>query len=407
MVAFPEEKIRYEVATMRFVAANTSIPVPKVYHYGTAAENPSGLGPFIIMEYIDHHQNMSRELLDPLRPAHEPPVLNPDIKEDKLEYLYSQMANILLQLSSLKFPRIGSLVEGNKQETSSVFVRGRPITTNLNDILIHTGTPKSIIPSDACDSANDWYKTLAYMHAAQLAFQHNDAIEDEDDARDKYVARHLFRRLANEGDLAPALHDAQDGFILFSEDFRPANVLLDKNLRIVGVIDWEFAYAAPAQFSYDPPWWLLLEEPESWRGGYRDWMEAYEPRLQTFLRVLEVEERNMADQSVEQKMSNVSLTNKVLLSQRMRESWEKKHWLINYAARKSWAFDFIWWKFLDETFFGPNSHQDHLVRLELLTDAQKESMEEFVATKIEESKERKVVRWTNEDATARLVKLLT
>jgi hypothetical protein len=34
-------------------------------------------------------------------------------------------------------------------------------------------------------------------------------------------------------------------------------------------------------------------------------------------------------------------------------------------------------------------------------------MEEFVATKIEESKERKVVRWTNEDATARLVKLLT
>jgi aminoglycoside phosphotransferase (APT) family kinase protein len=345
MVAFPEEKIRYEVATMRFVAANTSIPVPKVYHYGTAAENPSGLGPFIIMEYIDHHQNMSRELLDPLRPAHEPPVLNPDIKKDKLEYLYSQMANILLQLSSLKFPRIGSLVEGNKQETSSVFVRGRPITTNLNDILIHTGTPKSIIPSDACDSTNDWYKTLAYMHAAQLAFQHNDAIEDENDVRDKYVARHLFRRLANEGDLAPALHDAQDGFMLFSEDFRPANVLLDKNLRIVGVIDWEFAYAAPAQFSYDPPWWLLLEEPESWRGGYRDWMEAYEPRLQTFLRVLEAEERNMADQSVEQKMSNVSLTNKVLLSPRMRESWEKKHWLINYAARKSWAFDFIWWKF--------------------------------------------------------------
>lgn len=55
------------------------------------------------------------------------------------------------------------------------------------------------------------------------------------------------------------------GFRLVSEDLRPVNVLLgllDKDLRVVGVIDWELAYAAPAHFSFDPPWWLLLEEPE-------------------------------------------------------------------------------------------------------------------------------------------------
>lgn len=39
-VKFPDEKVRYEVATMRYVAANTTIPVPEIYHWGTAEENP-------------------------------------------------------------------------------------------------------------------------------------------------------------------------------------------------------------------------------------------------------------------------------------------------------------------------------------------------------------------------------
>jgi hypothetical protein len=59
----------------------------------------------------------------------------------------------------------------------------------------------------------------------------------------------------------------------------------------VGVIDWEFAYTAPAQFNFDPPWWLLLEDPEYWLGGDKPWMKAYEPRLQTFLRVMEMQQR--------------------------------------------------------------------------------------------------------------------
>ncbi|KIH86432.1 hypothetical protein SPBR_08685 [Sporothrix brasiliensis 5110] len=55
------------VATIRLVKAHTTIPVPHVYHYGMAADNPLGLGPIIIMDYIDHHQNLSRVLMDPAR----------------------------------------------------------------------------------------------------------------------------------------------------------------------------------------------------------------------------------------------------------------------------------------------------------------------------------------------------
>lgn len=393
---------------MRYIAANTTIPVPQVYHYGTAAENPTGLGAFIIMEYIEHHQNMSRALLDPQRAADQRPILDQDISKEKLEFLYSQMANILLQLFSLKFPRIGSLVEDKGQD--SISIKGRPLIANMNDIVVHTSAPASILPSRTYTSTDEWYNALAEMHVAQLAFQRNDAIEDKDDAYDKFTARQLFRNLAANKRLIPDLLESDNGFRLFSEDFRPANVLLNKDLQVVGVIDWEFAYAAPVQFSLDPPWWLLLEEPEYWTGGYNAWIEAFEPRFRTFLRVLEAKEKEMSAADISKQVSTLSLASggktERPLSQHMRESWEKQTWMLNYAARKSWAFDFIWWKFLDKKYFGPNENQDHLDRLELLSQQQRKVMETFVARKVKESKNQEIVKWGDKHAADYLAKLL-
>lgn len=144
--------------------------------------------------------------------------------------------------------------------------------------------------------SDEWYSAMADMHLIQLTFQHNNAVDGEGDARDKYVARQLFRKLASDGRLAYRFNpQAGEGreptFRLFSEDLRPSNILIDKDLRVVGVIDWEFAYAAPAKFFFDPPWWVLLKYPEYWPGGYGDWMEAYESRFRTFISVQEEEEK--------------------------------------------------------------------------------------------------------------------
>jgi hypothetical protein len=35
-----------------------------------------------------------------------------------------------------------------------------------------------------------------------------------------------------------------------------------ETLKITAVLDLEFTNAMPAQFAYDPPWWLLLVGPE-------------------------------------------------------------------------------------------------------------------------------------------------
>ncbi|KAM4065595.1 hypothetical protein HRG_010670 [Hirsutella rhossiliensis] len=241
-ILFPDEKVRYEVATMRYLAANTTIPFPYVYHYTPRAESPTGLGPFIVMDLIKNHQNMSRVLLDPEREAGKRPTLDHEIGEEKLEPLYAQMANILLQLSTLKFPRIGSLVEGVDEESASV--KGRPLIVNMTEIAVHTNAPPSTLPSQTFAPADKWYSALADTHMAQLTFQHNDAVGDKDDARDKHITRQLFRNLDIKRRLMPDLLKSDGEFRLFSEDFGPVDVL-DKGLRVVGVIDWQFAYAAP------------------------------------------------------------------------------------------------------------------------------------------------------------------
>ncbi|PNH75413.1 hypothetical protein VD0001_g2112 [Verticillium dahliae] len=48
----------------------------------------------------------------------------------------------------------------------------------------------------------------------------------------------------------------------------------------------------PAQFSYDPPWWLLLSGPELWldRRGIEELRDLYEPRMEQFLQALELVE---------------------------------------------------------------------------------------------------------------------
>jgi len=92
------------------------------------------------------------------------------------------------------------------------------------------------------------------MHMAQLALQYNDVTKGGDDVCDKYVAHKLFRRLVDENKFWPHRGRSRGGFRLFPQDLRPANVILDEDLRVVGVIDWEFVYAAPAEFIFDPLW---------------------------------------------------------------------------------------------------------------------------------------------------------
>ncbi|KAL0932598.1 phosphotransferase family protein [Colletotrichum truncatum] len=409
---FPEEKTISEAATARYIAKHTQLLVPKVFHYG----NYPGIGPFMIIQDLGSRKTMSQALDTSPNDPDETAVLNPDISDSRLTDLYMKMARCVLQLAQPTFPRIGALVEIRPE---SQCVTGRPLTLNMNNMARLSNIPKSVFPSEGTtyQTADEWYVVLAEMQIATLLFQHNDIISSEDDCRNKYVARQLFRRLAKQGQLSkfgfaeddwsarskhagtalPMPHSSSS-FRLWCDDFRPGNVLVDENDNVLGAVDWEFAYAGPAQFLLDSPWWLLLDVPEMWVDGIEDWACVYERRLRIWLMALGEAEKEMSSESL-------------LLSAYMRESWETGRFWLNYAARKSWAFDTIYWKYLDKLFFGERGENipiDELwkTRVHLLSQEEQAAMEMVVQIKMEESKERVLIEWDAIEARQRLSSIL-
>ncbi|OAQ88558.1 phosphotransferase family protein [Purpureocillium lilacinum] len=364
-----EEKLRAEVAAMRYIADHTTIPVPFVLHYGMTDESPGRLGPFIIMEYIDN----AGDMVDVLRAAgHTPgekPVLDPDIDEEKLEHIYGQ-----IPISCFNWPHAIC----------------RPLSFNMAQLGEVGGTPFFEFPdtSKTFSTSSEYYSALADMHLQQLSYQRNQAVKSADDCRKKYIARQCFRKAAANHRMASPDTDAGP-FKLWCDDFRPANILVDAAHQIVGVIDWEFTYAAPAEFAYSPPWWLLLIMPEEWPEGLDDWAAKYEPRLKTFLRAMEAKEREFIQQG--------RLDESQVLSTRMRRSWETDDFWVAYAARKSWAFDGIFWRTLDRRFFGDDKG-GFMERLKLLSPEQAAAMEGFVERKLKEKQECTLIDWYGEEA---------
>ncbi|KID82299.1 phosphotransferase [Metarhizium guizhouense ARSEF 977] len=417
LVQFPDEKTAQEAATATFLAQNTKLPVPKVHFYG----HDSPVGPYVILDRVENRGSMSARLTRPSEDPSAPHVLDPNVAQSTLQAIWCQVAHCLLQLSRLTFPRIGSVIEVDK---GIYEVARRPITHNMTDMVRLANIPREILPPPdrTYETADQWYTALAEMHIGQLIFQHNDVVNSDDDCRNKYVARQIFRRLAKQGKLSTfgfqqdswsaqsseispsTLSPAPPGthsFRLWGDDFRAGNILLTESDDIAALIDWEFTYAAPTQFILDPPWWLLIETAEMWSAGMDNWVNTYDARLKTWLMALEKAEANTAESNHLPQP----------LSRYMRESWNTGRFFLSYAARKSWAFDAVYWKFLDERFFG--AREDNIAksdlwktRVHLLNNEERKAMEPFVERKMKDMEERRIVDWDPDEAKRRYSELL-
>ncbi|KAJ5614778.1 hypothetical protein N7528_008432 [Penicillium herquei] len=322
-----------------------------------------------MMDHIEHDTKMYAALNFPGCPTEERGYLDPNIDEGRLEILYGESAGILLQLLKPDLPCIGSLCQ---IDDFTWEVTRRPLTMNMNE-LVRVGTlPQSKLPAPntTYKTASSYVKALASLNIQHLIYQRNDPIESAGDCRRKFVARQLFYKLAKD----KRLTKFEDGpFKLWCDDLRPANILLNNDLQIVGVVDWEFTYAAPAEFSYAPPWWLLIETPESWEKGLDDWTKIFDYRLETFLKVM----RKQNDGQ--------------FLADRMQDSWESGDFWVVYALLHSFAFDAIYWHKIDTRFFGPTTSSPEDAwkeRLVLPDEEEIDEMEKLVSRKMEEMNSR-------------------
>ncbi|OAR05683.1 hypothetical protein LLEC1_06409 [Akanthomyces lecanii] len=206
-----------ELATMEFVCQNTDIPIPRVYAYSLDAQNAIGC-PFSIIEYIDG--NTAEEVSRSYPGEHE------GIPAQFEEKFWRHIAKIMIQLASIRLPKIGSII----RDDSDSFVVGR---------LVETGT-------GPYDSATRFYADYLLALSKSLG-------ERPVSGQDELVQ--AFRSLA--ASFPPPTPrvgcGSGEGFGLANYDLNPNNVLVDREFNILAVIDWDSVVSVPDAALYRFP----------------------------------------------------------------------------------------------------------------------------------------------------------
>jgi hypothetical protein len=235
----------------------------------------------------------------------------------------------------------------------------------MNELVTVAGCSNDTFPTLPFNSTSEYLKFVAKQHLAHLSTQRNIA-DDAEIAQARFIARHRFCQL-----ISKYCIDDAGPFILFCDDLRPSNMLVNpETLQITAVLDLEFTNAMPAQFAYDPPWWLLLSGPDLWldRGSVEEFKTLYEPRMEQFIRALE-EVENMPGSGGKQPIGPHP-------SARMRTSWTDGRFWFNYAARKSFELDAVYWAQLRGGDTSADSLEENL----------RAEMQHFSKTKMEQLK---------------------
>ena len=320
---FRDEKTRNEVQVIEFLQENTTIPIPRLISWGLTEDSPQHFGPFIISDFVEG-VHLSDVLSDPADTKRL--YLNPQVDKEILDNVYSQIADITLQLHKFNFDHIGAISKASS--TGSWSVTERPLTYSMNELATTAFFPVEKFSTAPFASAGEYFRSLVAEHKTHLWTQRN-LCGSPIEAHDRYVSRYLFAKSVDRHCI-----DDRGPFKLFCDDFRPQNIIVDpKTLRIKAVLDLEFTNAMPNQYACEPPWWLLLVGPDSYlfRGhAIEEFVEAYEPRLEQFLQAMERVEKARDGPDGEKPLSCL-----------MRESWTTKRFWFNYAARKPFDVELL------------------------------------------------------------------
>ncbi|KAH7175799.1 hypothetical protein EDB81DRAFT_771123 [Dactylonectria macrodidyma] len=263
--AWIDERIETQLATMKYVSAKTTIPVPRVHGWSFTDDSPIGSA-FIIMDYV--HGYTLDELGFPFRTDSRPRCFL-DLGWAKHKYR-QQLADFYTQLRQLEFPKIGALGFPTKNGkplfdcgADEIEVIHRPMPMEMTTQEFQGMDPAASVP------AMTTYSTArSFVEDAVLSLASNDFDKSPDiglnvrGGRDALYAQHHFHRFV----LDNWLDSKQDKgpFVLMHGGL---NMLLDKlvfdtELNLVGVLDWEFSCVIPAQMMV-PPVWLTGGGPET------------------------------------------------------------------------------------------------------------------------------------------------
>ena len=255
-------KIETEVATMKFVSEKTRIPVPHVFDYSANCETTAGW-PYILMSKAP---GVSLRSLEWSR-----------LTTQQQCTVMRELANILFQLSTIHFDRIGSLIISSSGYSLTGCVR-RAFNTP-------SGSSALQIASGPFDSSEDYYRSLLSLYRAIISYpkspsrfpfmfplplrrnyrteaefradeaKYNDPTNLPGNYSDSDLNVAQYQRLCTE--LETSLSDMVDfnrtTFVLEHPDINQSNLFVTPDLTICCVIDWEYASTVPWEAFCVPP----------------------------------------------------------------------------------------------------------------------------------------------------------
>lgn len=225
----PRSKTLSEVATLSFVRANTSIPVPRVVAFDADYSNELGFE-WILMEGINSNHFPLQERWR-------------ELSWLQKELLVRKVADYVAQLSGLELSGIGSVFRYNlRSYTTGVpedfdYLTGELISPRFFkddriQLCFHRGP----------------YQTSSEYIAAHLEFLLHDiaalrASGDEEDQQQAIKAHEIFRKIELVVEKLFPSYAAEPTFLV--PNFNKANIYVDAEGNLVGILDWSSVAAVP------------------------------------------------------------------------------------------------------------------------------------------------------------------
>ncbi|KAG5796191.1 hypothetical protein H9Q69_004745 [Fusarium xylarioides] len=254
------DKVCSEVCTMQYVRDHTNIPIPRVYAYGRSRlrHNTLARQVFIVSDYMDGMSLTKRMLRNS--------------PEDCRRQFFGDIVNIFAQLRRLEFPQGGSLMPNGAvgiwpQLLRSILRREEvftpqsatdhrfgpkivgAISMRRNELQIDGYTAPRSISTTVNEFFRERYQLLQYMWKMP-----SQELGREEAERDEFALHALSLEEAQS--ISGLKTDLSgDSFYLSHPDLRVDNIIVDDELRIRGIIDWEFSVTVP-RYAFLPPSWL-------------------------------------------------------------------------------------------------------------------------------------------------------
>ncbi|KAL2128695.1 hypothetical protein VTI74DRAFT_8832 [Chaetomium olivicolor] len=194
--AMLDEKTDIEVATMRYVSAKTTIPIPKVHGYAFSDTGLNGL-PYIIVDYVDGHSLKglgfkSGETFGPITFG------GPQTPTAK--HLYRQLADVYVKLRQLEFPRIGALGLPSRDMPAStcnpedIRVCNRPLSIDMALQELDGLEPGLVFaPRATLSTAREYVDGLLLLADNKLQKEPDQGMDENEPASILYAVHHFKR----------------------------------------------------------------------------------------------------------------------------------------------------------------------------------------------------------------------